>query len=322
MTTISTPTELITAIPFLLNAHPENSLVIIALSEGAIERAIHAELPTTPHLTGSEEFFTPLRESSADQLLLLVYLPNEISERQKSDLIWESVQQRCEEIAPVKDFLIIEAGRWRSFLCKNQGCCDPNGEPMPDIASSQIAAEHVFQGLVMPALPPESDLPRRLEMLLRDSKAEYQRCEATSRSKRGVIALLRLISYFTINARLDDDRLVADALVALSDIQVRDFGIGSHGDEHLSLHRALWGALLDRAPEGYRAPVATLLSLVHYEAGDSVAARAALERALCDDPHYSLAHLLQKTFAAGWPPEAFTTMRHELHPKLRAELLG
>jgi hypothetical protein len=80
--------------------------------------------------------------------------------------------------------------------------------------------------------------------------------------------------------------------------------------------------LLDVAPQGYRAPVATVLSLLRYEDGDSEGARATLELALCDDPHYSLAHLLQKTFAAGWPPEAFTTMRHELHPKLRAELLG
>jgi len=55
---------------------------------------------------------------------------------------------------------------------------------------------------------------------------------------------------------------------------------------------------------------------------DIEGAKRALERALTDDPHYSLAHLLQKTFAAGWPPEAFTTMRHQLHPKLEAELLG
>ena len=321
MTTISTPTELITAIPFLLHSQPHDSLVLIALSEGVVELAIEAKLPTSVDLTGEEGFLLALRESTVDQLLLLAYLPEDF-EATNGDQIWEQVQLHCERIAPVKDFLIIQGGRWRSFLCKDSDCCNPRGELLPDIESSQIAAEHVFQGLVMPTLSPESKSGARLERLIDDARTEFQRCEPALRSKRGVIALLRLISHFTINKSLDNEQLAADALVGLSDIQVRDFAIGSHGDENLELHRSLWKSLLDIAPVGFQAPVATLLALLSYEAGDARGAKAALERSLCDDPHYSLAHLLQKTFAAGWPPEAFTTMRHELHPKLRAELLG
>lgn len=253
--------------------------------------------------------------------MVLAYLPKDFA-REQSDQIWEQLQRICEKIAPVKDFLIIHQGRWRSFLCKNQECCDPAGEPLPDIASSEFAAEHVFQGLVMPPLTPAPAEPTDLLALLDRARAEFERCEPSNRSKRGVIALLRLISHFTIKRELENQNLVADALIALTDIQVRDFGIGSHGDENLELHRELWRALLDSAPVGYRGPTATLLALVRYEGGDIQGAKRALERALTDDPHYSLAHLLQKTFAAGWPPEAFTTMRHQLHPKLEAELLG
>lgn len=321
MTTISTPTELITAVPFLLNAAPEECLVFIALSEGAVALAVQAELPHAPELDGAEPYLAPLRESDIDQLLVLAYLPSDFS-REKGDQIWEQLQRICEKIAPVKDFLIIHQGQWRSFLCKNQECCDPAGEPLPDIASSEFAAEHVFQGLVMPPLTPAPTEPRDLLALLDRARAEFERCEPSNRSKRGVIALLRLISHFTIKRELENQSLVADALIALTDIQVRDFGIGSHGDENLELHRELWRALLDSAPVGYRGPTATLLALVRYEGGDIQGAKRALERALTDDPHYSLAHLLQKTFAAGWPPEAFTTMRHQLHPKLEAELLG
>lgn len=318
MTTISTPTELITAIPFLLNAHPEDSLVLIALREGAIELVIQVDLPTLPQVTGHEDFLLPVREALADQLLLLAYLPSELSS-EVGNQICEQVQSRCEEIAPVKDFLIIQGGRWRSFLCKGENCCDPMGAALPDIASSQIAAEHVFQGFAMPPLGPNTN---DLATLLREAEGEFRKCAPELRSKRGVIALLRLISYFTINHDLENRRLVADALIALTDIQVRDFAIGSHGDENLQLHIQLWSQLSARAPERYRAPVSTVLALLRYEDSDREGAGAALERALCDDPHYSLAHLLQKTFAAGWPAEAFTTMRHELHPKLRAELLG
>ena len=318
MTTISTPTQLITAVPFLLNAQPHDSLVFIALREGVIELAIQADLPNAPTLTGEEDFFLPLHESCADQLLLLAYLPEDFN-REIAEQISEQLRALCEEIAPVKDFLIIQSSRWRSFLCTEVGCCDPLGEPLPDIASSVIAAEHVFQGLAMPELMVRND---DLSSLLRQAQSEFRQCEPAVRSKRGVVALLRLISYFTINQNLDNEKLVADALVALTDIQVRDFAIGSHGDENLALHIQLWSKLMAIAPEKYRAPVSTLLALLKYEEGDREGALDSLERALCDDPHYSLAHLLQKTFAAGWPPEAFTTMRHELHPKLRAELLG
>lgn len=321
MTTISTPIELLTAVPFLLNTTPKDSLIIIALGEGAVELVIQAELPPNPQITGDEEFFTALGKSSADQLLLLAYLPEEFDEGLNHEL-WHQLQSRCEQVAPVKDFLLIQGGRWRSFLCIDDGCCDPTGQALPDIESSQIAAEHVFEGRVMPALTPAAVNKFSLLRQIHLAESEFLSCDPQMRSKRGVIALLRLISYYAIERALDDVTLLADALVALNDIQVRDFGIGSHGDEHLALHRELWSALLENAPNGYRAPVATLLSLVSYEAGDSKGARMALERALSDDPHYSLAHLLQKTFAAGWPPEAFTTMRHELHPKLRAELLG
>lgn len=327
MTTISTPSELITAVPFLLNTHPENSLVLIALSQGAVEVAIALPLPTATdtssailELTSSAEFLTPIREVAPDQLLLLAYLPSDYGTNE-SDNSWSHLQSLCEEIAPVKDFLIIHSGRWRSFLCKDEECCDPKGEPLPDINSSQFAAEHVFQGFVMPpSATGESHSP--LAGLIREAEREYQQCDPSQRSKRGVIALLRLISHFAMSRELTNNRLIADALVALTDIHVRDFGIGSHGDENLTLHCELWNALLECAPESFRAPVATLLALVRYESGDRKGAASALELALCDNPHYSLAHLLQKTFAAGWPPEAFTTMRHELHPKLEAELLG
>jgi hypothetical protein len=313
MTTISTPTELITAIPFLLNGEPTNSLVAIALSEGALSLALEVELPQPIEFSGDEEFFTSLRNEAVDQLLLLAYLPTDYVEGDEGR--WGVVREHFEKVAPVKDFLIIHGGRWRSLLCTGSGCCDPTGELLPDIQASQMAAEHVYQGLMMPPIS-------TLDGQIRAAEREYLRCEPAQRSKRGVIALLRVISYFTLHRTLGDKQLLGDALVALTDVHVRDFAIGSHGDEHLELHLALWSALLDSAPVGFKAPVATLLALLRYESGDRAGASAALERSLSDDPHYSLAHLLQKTFAAGWPPEAFTTMRHELHPKLRAELLG
>lgn len=326
MRIISTPTELITAVPFLLDGQPENALVFIALRDGAVLSAHCAQIPEAKEFDGGEELFADLRASAPEQLLLLAYLPARY-EQERSEQLCSEVQELAQKIAPVKDFLVIQRGRWRSFLCRDESCCDQRGQELPDIQSSAIAAERVFQGFLMPTISrPEVPLLNQdgtiSLALLASTEREFACSEPALRSKRGVVTLLRLISAFTISKSIDDLRLAAEALIAFTDIHVRDFAIGSHGDENLLLHLSLWQELLDVAPQGYRAPVATVLSLLRYEDGDSEGARATLELALCDDPHYSLAHLLQKTFAAGWPPEAFTTMRHELHPKLRAELLG
>ena len=322
MTIISTPEELLTAIPFLLDDKPEESLIIVALAEGVVDTVLQSPLPTENSLSITAEPFRTLSQTSVDQLLVLAYLPGTLADT-FDDLRWREVQALCEKIASVKDFLLVAGGRWRSYLCKDDGCCDPSGTPIPDIASSEIAAEHVFQGRLMPdSLRINLAKDEELLTLITQAQSASDQCAPADRSRRGVVALLRLISDFTITRELSHQRLIADALVALTDIQVRDFAIGSHGDENLELHANLWSELLVVAPPGFQAPVATLLALLRYESGDAVSAKAALEQALSDNPHYSLAHLLQKTFSAGWPPEAFTTMRHELHPKLRAELLG
>lgn len=329
MTIISTPTQLITAVPFLLDKHPEQALVCITLRNGLVETVLHSEIPEDLQrfeIASQVDFLEQLKVSEPEELLILAYLPTHCDDQVVAKLA-RAISSRCEEIAPVKDFLLIKNNRWRSFHCADERCCDPKGQLLPDIQSSEIAAERVFRGFLMPSFlgaEQRSSLNESGEValhLLQSAHAEVARTEPALRSKRGVVTLLRLISSFTISKSIDDLPLAARALVAFSDIQVRDFAIGSHGDENLSLHLELWRDLLEVAPSGYRAPVATVLALLKYESGDIESAQATLEVALCDDPHYSLAHLLQKSFSAGWPPEAFTTMRHELHPKLAAQLL-
>ena len=68
----------------------------------------------------------------------------------------------------------------------------------------------------------------------------------------------------------------------------------------------------------YIAPVASLLAALSYEKGEGALAQRCLDRALADDPSYSLASLLRRVFSAGWPPESFSAMRKDLHPKVCA----
>ena len=108
----------------------------------------------------------------------------------------------------------------------------------------------------------------------------------------------------------------------MSDIQVRDFSLGSHTEENADFYWSMWRDLLRIAPRGFVAPIASLFASMAYERGEGALAHRALDRALADDDQYSLALLLRRVFTAGWPPESFTAMRAELHPKVVAGIFG
>ena len=108
----------------------------------------------------------------------------------------------------------------------------------------------------------------------------------------------------------------------LSDIQVRDFALGSHNRNSFQTYWSMWHHLLQIAPTGFVAPVACLFATLAYERGDTTLAFKALDRASQDQPNYSLSILLRRVFGSGWPAGAFAAMRVELHPKVTAGIFG
>ena len=67
-------------------------------------------------------------------------------------------------------------------------------------------------------------------------------------------------------------------------------------------HLRLWTDVLRRAQPGHVAAPAALLAFVAWQSGDGALANVALDRALADDPGYSMASLLRQVIAAGAPP--------------------
>ena len=116
--------------------------------------------------------------------------------------------------------------------------------------------------------------------------------------------------------------LKARVLGRLSDIQVRDFALGSHNQKSMATYLLMWSELLSMAPAGFIAPVASLCAAISYESADKESAGQYLRRAIADDGRYSLATLLQRVFASGWPINAFAAMRADLHPKVCAMIFG
>jgi len=112
--------------------------------------------------------------------------------------------------------------------------------------------------------------------------------------------------------------LKARVLGRLSDIQIRDFALGSHNEKSIVTYQNMWSELLALAPSGFIAPVASRCAAIAYERADKESAAQYLRRAIADDARYSLATLLQRVFASGWPVNAFAAMRADLHPKVCA----
>jgi hypothetical protein len=140
----------------------------------------------------------------------------------------------------------------------------------------------------------------------------------------GATAIIDLATQYLLGAcdLEGHQRLCAHVVGRLSDIQVRDFALGSHTSETADTYYLMWRDLLLVAPRGFVAPVACLYASMAYERGEDAVAHNALDRALIDDPGYSLAQLLRRVFIAGWPAESFSAMRRELHPKVVAGIFG
>ena len=86
------------------------------------------------------------------------------------------------------------------------------------------------------------------------------------------------------------------------DLRVRDDAWARMDPAHQDAHRRLWTDVIRRAQPGYVAAPASLLAFVVWQAGDGALANVALDRALADEPGYSMAQLLRQVITAGAPP--------------------
>jgi hypothetical protein len=134
----------------------------------------------------------------------------------------------------------------------------------------------------------------------------------------GATAVIDLSMQFADRGYNCDVELMSQVVGRLSDIQVRDFAMGTHNAETFDIYWNMWLYLLRIAPNDFVAPVACLFATLAYERGDSDLAYRALDRATVDDPKYALTILLRRVFGSGWPAAAFAAMRVELHPKVTA----
>ena len=329
MTTLTSPHDLLAAIPFLIGYHPENSLVLVALKDDTVGMAMRVDMPTDIAPESYDLLASHFQREAAEAALLVAYVD---AQTDPEPVLINTSAALLRAGISIKESLIVSDGRYRSMLCHDSECCPPLGSPIPDIDSSRIAAEHVIAGHPMPyanvlglvqsiaALPSamEESWQREVQGFWVEGDSE----NLLDLQRDGATALIDLAGEYTQGRGAEDRELAARVIGRLSDIQVRDFALGSHNDETADAYWQMWRDLLLIAPRGFVAPIASIFAALAYERGEGALAHKALDRALADDERYSLALLLRRVFTAGWPPQSFSAMRAELHPKVVAGIFG
>jgi hypothetical protein len=329
MTTLTSPHDLLAAIPFLIGYHPENSLVLVALKDDNVGMAMRVDMPTDIAPESYDLLASHFQREAADAALIVAYVDSQSDP--EAVLINTSAALLRAGIS-IKESLIVSDGRYRSMLCHDSECCPPLGSPIPDIDSSRIAAEHVIAGHPMPfanvsglvqsiaALP--SAMEESWQSEVRTFWIESDSENLIDLQRDGATAVIDLAGEYVQGRGAEDRELAARVIGRISDIQVRDYALGSHNDETADAYWQMWRELLLIAPRGFVAPIASIFAALAYERGEGALAHKALDRALADDERYSLALLLRRVFTAGWPPQSFSAMRAQLHPKVVAAIFG
>ena len=322
MTTLTSPHDLLAAIPFLVGFKPEDSIILISIRDGSVSMAMRVDFPDS---LGNEEVSTlisHLERDKADAVLAIFYLPDAPTD---STPIIQALTSAIEAHGlHLRESIIVSAGRWRSLLCDDKECCPESGSAMPELSGSRIAAEQVAQGKPLPfenvhelvasisALPEDAEL---LELISQIDLIDYNN-DPVPQQRQGAEAVVDFIADFHAEGLCRDKKLIALVLVRLLDLQVRDFALGSVTEDTLHNYFSAWRWLMRIAPQGYVAPVATLFAAVAYERGDGALAQRALDRVEADNPDYAMLNLFRQVFSRGWSPENFAAMRAELHPKI------
>ena len=326
MTTLTSPHDLLAAVPFLIGYHPSDSLVLITVNQNRLGMAMRIDYPIAVPAIAYQELFSHISREECDGLLIVAYAPTKAKDS-------EAILAQLKDCAspsgiPIRESIVVQNSRWRSLFCEDFECCPPEGSELPEINSSRVAVEQVADGNPMPHKD-LADLVNSLAPLPIASDSEFiaqveaarmsdEDPELKIKQRAGAQAVDQLMSNF----KMENSELIAQVLGALCDIQVRDYALGLHREENIDHYWSNWRYLLRLAPAGFVAPVATIFAAISYERGYGAIAQKGLDRAFSDEAMYSLAGLLRRVFAAGWPPTALTQMRAELHPKVCDVIFG
>jgi len=221
----------------------------------------------------------------------------------------------------VTELLRVENERYWSYICADTRCCPPEGTPF-DLTDHPVAqalatgASRVLSSraeLAATVAPVDGEAGSAMRRATRQAEAQVARLiakVARSGAKASARRLIATVGVDTVSQVIHRYRagetaspeVAAWVSVVLRDMRVRDDAWSRMLPEHAQAHLRLWTDITRMARPGYVPAPASLLAFVAWQAGNGALANVALDRALADDPGYSMAMLLRQAVESGAPP--------------------
>jgi Domain of unknown function (DUF4192) len=320
------PAALLRLVPHLLGFVPEESLIVIGVTppRDRIKLTLRYDLPDLPEPDLAADLAAHaigvLRAQRLTAAVAVGYGPEALVTPVANELRDAARQAEID----LREFLRVQDGRYWSYACGNEACCPVEGVPfdatVADPAEAEalaavgdrvLASRAAVAARVAPlgGIAAESmrQATRRAEQHIARLLAKVRKSARLGAARHmiaaeGLAAVGAMIARYRDGGRFTSDYEIARITVALRDLRVRDDAWARMDPAHADQHLRLWIDVVRRAQPGYVAAPAALLAFIAWQSGDGALANVALDRALADDPWYSMALLLRQVITAGAPP--------------------
>jgi hypothetical protein len=320
---VRSTTGLLAIVPHLLGFKPSRSLVIIGTGppNGGVIVTLRYDLPdpADPEADAAiaAHAMMILTDQAAETAFGIGYGPGHLV-TPLADTLRDAASSSGVEIG---DFLRVQGQRYWSYVCNKPDCCPPEGKPFADsedgypslapgsgpVLSSRdelaasVAAVNGDQGEAMRQATHRAE-QRAARLLTQAPRPGRENPSRSQLAVAGIRAVTKAIGRYREGGRAVANTEAAWLALVLQDIRVRDDAWARMDPEHREEHLRLWTDVTRRARHGYVAAPASLLAFVAWQSGNGGLANVALDRALADDPDYSMARLLRQVIGSGAPP--------------------
>jgi len=213
----------------------------------------------------------------------------------------------------LQDALRVDEGRYWSYLCTEPACCPAEGLPvntgghpaaaaLAETGLSAAASRDALAATIAPVQGTEADAMREATARAEDAFRQLAGTNPAALVTTGLAAVQDAITTYRAGRPLAGPDEYARLAFALTSLRIRDDAWARMDPVHHLAHTRLWTDVTRHAQPGYIAAPASLLAFTAWQAGHGALANLAVDRALHDDPAYSMAHLLRDALAEGLPP--------------------
>jgi len=319
---LRSPGAFAAAVPALVGFYPSDSLVAVFLGEGRVIVTMRLDLPEDLEEAAEYVAATGTR-LGADEVVLVVCCARGAGDLPHHAGVGAVIDALEDAGIAVKDAMLIDSGRYWSYLCQSVECCPPEGTLIPEDAA--LEAEKVGLGqlavaesrdAVVQQYAPRIDLAPSPET--REQAQSILDVTLAERAKQ-CWDEVRMLAATPVPADPSTDLMRSRLQVAMADVRVRDFVMAkvalSEDDVDALVDVVVQAALT--APEDLRPRVAGAASALLAACGtSSIAVSCLLE--LADGE--SLAELVRMSQSVPVPPEVLREVFTQALPMVEDQL--